>query len=105
MQVPQNLITSPASCAFENHFRYPNFAWSLASLDYAGVLEDGQRASSSCSVSTREDCLAASKMRLTTSSVAGMLWRESQYKTLDFPLIGPISTTCSRPKRCAGTPL
>jgi hypothetical protein len=46
--------------------------------DQTAVLEEGQRASNSCSVRTREDCLAASKMRLTTSSLAGMLWRESQ---------------------------
>ena len=37
------------------------------------MLEEGQRTSNSCSVRMREDCLSALKIRLTASSVAGML--------------------------------
>src|SRR6266436_2379989 len=64
-----------------------------------------QRACTSDSVRTRADCLAASKMRPTRASSAGMPWRSSQKSTLDLPLIGPISMIWSRPKRCEGTPL
>src|SRR5579859_946242 len=64
-----------------------------------------QRAEISASVKTRADCLAASKIRLTRESSAGILWLSSQKRTLDLPLMGPISITCSRPKRCEGTPL
>src|SRR6266481_4821023 len=64
-----------------------------------------QRACTSDSVRTRADCLAASKMRPTSASSAGMPWRSSQKRTLDLPLKGPISMIWSRPKRCEGTPL
>src|SRR5580692_6903839 len=47
----------------------------------------------SASVNTRGDCLAASKMRLTRVSSAGILRRSSQKSTLDLPLIGPITMT------------
>jgi hypothetical protein len=49
------------------------------------------------------DAFAAAKMRSTMSSVAGRPRRSSQNTTLDFPDIGPISISCSRPTRLAGT--
>src|SRR5439155_14672976 len=64
-----------------------------------------QRANTSASERTRGDCFAALRMRVTVASSAGTQCFSSQKSTLDFPLIGPISISCSRPKRCAGTPL
>src|SRR6266478_5364279 len=51
------------------------------------------RAKTSASVSTRADRFAASKMRFTTESSAGMPCFFSQKSTLDLPLMGPISIT------------
>ena len=41
-------------------------------------------------------------MRSISSSVIGMLWRSSQWITLDLPLMGPMSMDCSCPNSGRG---
>ena len=54
-------------------------------------------------MSTVADALAFAKIRSTSASLAGMPRRSSQKITFDFPDIGPMSISCSRPTRLAGT--
>src|SRR5258707_15747733 len=63
-----------------------------------------QRACTSVSVRTREDCLAASKMRVTSASSAGGAGGSSQKRTVGFALLGARSMDWCRGERWGGAP-
>src|SRR5260370_34895774 len=63
-----------------------------------------QRACTSVSVRTREDCLAASKMRVTSASSAGGPGGARSKDTVGVLLVARVSMMCGRPEGCEAAP-